>query len=75
MAEEPDWKALPIGKCSTIIIASPHKTTPQKLEGEVSMTMEVRSLLSWVMLDMSSHGQGTQPQEDQTWWSYLHLHP
>ena len=28
MAEEPDWKALPIGKCSTIIKASPHKTTP-----------------------------------------------
>ena len=27
MAEEPDWKALPIGECSTIIIASPHKTT------------------------------------------------
>ena len=45
MAEEPDRKALPIGKCSTIITASPHKTTP-KSEGEVSMTMEVRSLLS-----------------------------
>ena len=29
MAEEPDWKALPIGECSTIIIDSPHKTTPQ----------------------------------------------
>ena len=29
MAEEPDQKALPIGKCSTIIIASPHKTTCQ----------------------------------------------
>ena len=28
MAEELDQKALPIGKCSTIIIASPHKTTP-----------------------------------------------
>ena len=46
LAEEPDWKALPIGKCSTIIIASPHKTTLLKPEGEVSMTMEVRSLLS-----------------------------
>ena len=29
LAEEPDWKALPIGECSTIIIASPHKTTPK----------------------------------------------
>ena len=29
MAEEPDQQALPIGKLSTIIIASPHKTTPQ----------------------------------------------
>ena len=29
LAEEPDWRAPPIGNCSTIIIASPHKTTPQ----------------------------------------------
>ena len=29
MAEEPDQKAPPIGKCSTIIVASPHKTIPQ----------------------------------------------
>ena len=56
LAEEPDWKAPPIGKCSTIIIASPHKTP--KLEGEVSMTMEVRSLLSWATLDTSSHWSG-----------------
>ena len=46
MAKELDWKALPIGKCSTIIIASPHKTIPPNSKGEVSMTMEVRSLLS-----------------------------
>ena len=59
IAEEPDQKALPIGKHSTFIITSPLKTTLPKLETEVSMTMEVRSLLSWVMLDMSSHGQGT----------------
>ena len=58
MAEEPDWKASPIGKCSTIIIARPHKTTTPKSEGEVSMTMEVRSLLSWVMFDTSGHGSG-----------------
>ena len=29
LAEELDQKVPPIGKCSTIIIASPHKTTPQ----------------------------------------------
>ena len=46
IAEEPDWKAPPIGKCSTIIIASPHKTTSPNLEGEFSMIMELRSLLS-----------------------------
>ena len=46
LAEEPDQKALSIGKHSTIIIASPHKTTSPKSEGEVSMTMEVRNLLS-----------------------------
>ena len=46
LPEELDRKALPIGECSTIVIASPHKTTLPKLEGEVSMTMEVRNLLS-----------------------------
>ena len=46
MAEEPDQKALPIGKCSTIIITSPHKTNPPPKSGEVSMTMEVRNVLS-----------------------------
>ena len=29
MAEKPDWKAPPIGKCSTIIIASPIRPPPQ----------------------------------------------
>ena len=46
LAEELDRKVLPIGEFSTIIIASPHKSTPPKLEGEGSMTMEVRNLLS-----------------------------
>ena len=58
LAEDPDQKAPPIGKCSTIIIASLHKTTPPKLQREVSMTMEVRSLLSQAMLDTSGHGSG-----------------
>ena len=52
-AEEPDWKASPHGRHSSILIASLLKTTPLKLEREVSMTIEVRSLLSWVMSDMS----------------------
>ena len=29
LAEEPDQKVLPIGKVSTIVIASPHKSTPK----------------------------------------------
>ena len=58
MAEEPDWKASPFGGCSFILIASPLKTTPLKLEREVSMTMEVRSLLSWVMPGTPGHRSG-----------------
>ena len=58
MAEELDQKALPLGKYSAVIIASPLMITPPKPEIEVSMTMEVRSLLSWVMLDMSGHRSG-----------------
>ena len=53
MAEELDWKASPIDRCSSILIASPLKATPPKLEREVSMTIKVRSLLSQVMLDTS----------------------
>ena len=58
LAKELDQKALPLGRCSTIIISSPFKTTPPKLEREVSMTMEVRILLSWAILDTSGHGSG-----------------
>ena len=29
LAEEPDQKVLPIGKLSTTVIASPHKSTPK----------------------------------------------
>ena len=43
--EEPDQKVPPLGEVSTIMIASPHKSIPPKLEGEGSMTMEVRNLL------------------------------
>ena len=65
MAKEPDWKASPLGRCSTIIISCPLKTTPLKPEREVSMTMEVRSLLSWVILDTSGHGSGNSTQKRQ----------
>ena len=58
MAEELDWKTSPLGKCFAVIIASPLKTTPPKPEREDSMTMVVRSLLSWTMLDMSGHRSG-----------------
>ena len=58
IVEEPDWKASPLGRCSPILMASPLKATPLKLEREVSMTMEVRSLLSWMMLDTSGHVSG-----------------
>ena len=54
--EEPDQKVLPIGKVSTTVIASLHKSTPPKSEGEGSMTLEVRNLPSQVMLDMPGHG-------------------
>ena len=58
MAEELDQKALPPGRCFSILIASPLKTTALKPEREVSMTMDVRNLLSSVMLDMSGHVSG-----------------
>ena len=58
LAKELDQKASPLGGCSTIIISSPFKTTPPKPEREVSMTMEVRSLLFWVILDMSGYESG-----------------
>ena len=45
LAEEPDQKAPSIGEHSTIVIASPIRPPPNS-EGEVSMTMEVRNLLS-----------------------------
>ena len=56
LAEEPDWKALPIGKHSTIIIASPHKTTPKiRRRGqhdhgskESPISSDVEHVWSWV---------------------------
>ena len=54
--EESDQKVLPLSKVSTIIITSPHKSTPPKLEGEGNMTREVRDLLSQAILETSGHG-------------------
>ena len=41
-----------------ILTVSPAKATPPKPEREVSMTLEVRELLSWAILDTSGHISG-----------------
>ena len=53
--EGPEWKVLPSGNCSSIPMACPIKATLPKVEREISMTMEVRELLSQVGLDRSRH--------------------
>ena len=45
----------PPGNCPSILKVSPIKATQPKVEREVSMTMEVRELLSSAVLDMSGH--------------------
>ena len=52
---ESDQKALPPGKCPSILMV---KATLPKPEREVSMTTEVRELLSQVILDTSGHMPG-----------------
>ena len=59
IVEEPDWKVLPPGGYPFNLMASPVKATPLKLERETSMTMEVRNLLSWAMLDTSGDVSGS----------------
>ena len=51
------WELKPpsSGICPSILMASPVKATLPKVEREVSMTMEVRELLSWVVLDTPGH--------------------
>ena len=57
--EGSEFKALPLGSCSpSILIASPTRHPLPKAEGEVSMTVEVRQLLSLVALDTSEHASG-----------------
>ena len=63
--EGPELKALPLGGQSPTSIASPVRPPPPKVEGEVSMTMEVRELLSWVGLDTSEHASGSSTPKRQ----------
>ena len=57
--EGQELKVLPLGShCSSILIPSPIRAPPPNEEGEVSMTMEVRELLSWAVLDTSGHASG-----------------
>ena len=46
IAEKLDQKASPPGRCPSILIANPFRTTPPKPERKVSMTTEVTELLS-----------------------------
>ena len=46
------------GHSLPIQVPSPIKAPPPKAEREVSMTMEVRELLSWAVLDTSGHASG-----------------
>ena len=55
IVEGPKQKVFPPGDYPSILMASPIKVTPPKAEREVSMTMVVRELLSWVGLDTSGH--------------------
>ena len=52
--QEQEPKALsPGGGLSPTLEASPTRAFPPKVEGQISMTMEVSELLSWVALDTS----------------------
>ena len=57
MAKEPDQKASPLADAPLSSYPAPSRPLPQNWK-EVSMTMEVRSLLSQAILDTSSHGSG-----------------
>ena len=56
MAEVSEPKAVPSGICPLTQMASSIKPTLPKAEEEVSMTTEVRELLTWTVLDISGHG-------------------
>ena len=57
--EGPEFKVPPLGGCPpSILIASPVRP-PSSKAGEVTMTTEVRELLSWVVLVTSEHASGS----------------
>ena len=53
--EGPKVKVPPPGGQSSLLSAGPIRAPPPKAEGKISMTMEVRELLSWAGLDTSGH--------------------
>ena len=62
----PELKALPLSSHSpSTLVASPIRPPLPKAEGEVSMTMEVRELLSQVGLDTSEHASGSSTPKRQ----------
>ena len=64
--EGSELKAPPLGGCPpSILIASPVRPPPPKAEGEVSMTTEVRELLSQAGLDTSKHASGSSTPKRQ----------
>ena len=64
--EGPELKVLPLSGCPpSILIASPVKPPLQKVEEEVSMTTEVRELLSQTALDTSEHASGSSTPKRQ----------
>ena len=67
--EGPELKAPPLGWSPSILIASPVRPPLPKAEGEVSMTMEVRELLSKAALDTSEHASGSSTQRGRSPWS------
>ena len=64
--EGPELKALPLsGHSPSTLIASPVRPSLPKVEGEVSMTMEVRELPSLVWLDTSEHASWSSTPKRQ----------
>ena len=62
----PELKAPPLGGHSpSISIASPARLPLSKAEGEVSMTLEVRKILSQAGLDTSEHASGSSTPKRQ----------
>ena len=58
--KEQESKALSLGGgLSPTVAASPTRAFPPKVEGQISMTMEVSKLLSWAVLDTSGLASGS----------------